>query len=107
MPKEEDDLDNFLDDMEQKRGIESTKPISPKVEKPKTSIAQSKNKWGAVATELDDIDDTQSKLTEGKLSGRGTLDNNLAAKKRQLFGGGLTDSRENSENENNKQQNNV
>lgn len=80
---DEDDLDNFLDVLEAKRGIESSKPEEkPPPQRPKTAAVK-KSPWGE--PELDDLDEGASKATDNA-SQRGAAEQALAAKKRALFG---------------------
>lgn len=59
---DEDDLDNFLDVLEAKRGIESSKPEDrAPPQRPKTAAVK-KSPWDA--PELDDLDEGASKATD-------------------------------------------
>ena len=87
--KEDDDLDDFLDDLEAKRGVESTKPAPPEpvqapAQRAKTAVTRSP--WGG-STELDDLDDAPAENTSQRGAKAAEIQ---AAKRRSLFGLGPT-----------------
>lgn len=96
IPKDDDDdLDNFLDQVEQKEGF-TTKVQSPKKDtkqetkqRPKTAAPKATLPWSGEKDDddLDDVDDETSKLSGGmKLSARKNNEAELAAKRQRLFG---------------------
>ena len=84
-PKKDDvdDLDNVLDVLEAKRGLESSKQADepPPQQRPKTAAVK-KSQWDAPA-ELDDLEEGASKATDSQMGGN---DHAMAAKRRTLFG---------------------
>ena len=94
-PKKDDDdeLDNFLDDLEAKRGVENSKPkpepdpLNLNFEEKPATKARPKTAGFTAPADLDDIDDGASQQMS-QMSGRGPSDGALAAKRRALFGGG-------------------